>query len=158
MRFPRQAAHHLFLLTGEDSTYLVYLGHHHLSSHCHQNKGNRYRNSDMIFSSFKSVSRIDLLLNQRSGILYPSKLKRKYPNMKRSLKYCKFHKDFNYSTIEFFSLYKEIEFLILSGYLKEFVTNILLVRKSLKKDKGEQIVDSSSDQEPSQGSKKGIFI
>lgn len=65
--------------------------------------------------------------------------------MKRSLKYCKFHKDFNYSITEFLSLYKEIEFLILSGYLKEFVANILLATKSLKKDKGEQIVDSSSD-------------
>ena len=57
-------------------------------------------------------------------MLCPPKLIQKYPNMKRSLEYCEFHKDLGHSIAECFHLREEIESLILSGYLKEFVADM----------------------------------
>lgn len=48
----------------------------------------------------------------------------KYPNMECSMKCCEFHEDFSHSTTKYFSLYEEIEYLILSGYLKEFINDM----------------------------------
>ena len=60
----------------------------------------------------------------------------KYPNMKRNLKYCEFHENFDYSTTECFSLCEEIEDLIFSGYPKEFTAGMREAWKSMKQDKG----------------------
>ena len=81
-----------------------------------------------------------------------------YPNMKRSLKYCEFYKDFVHNTTECFSLGEEIESLILSGYLKEFVVGIREARKSMKQDKGKHVVDNSPEREAPQGPKKGVDV
>lgn len=53
-----------------------------------------------------------------------------YSNVKCSLKYCEFHKDFGHNIAE--SLQEDIEFLILSGYLKEFLADMRQARKSLE--------------------------
>ena len=82
----------------------------------------------------------------------------KYPNMKRSLKYCEFHENFGYSTTECFSLREEIEYLILSGYLKEFVTGMIEAWKSMKQDKGKLVADSSPEREAPLGPKKGVYV
>ena len=63
------------------------------------------------------------------GLIRPPKPIKKYPNMKRSLQYCVFHKDFGHSIAECFTLREEIESLILSGYLKEFVAGMREARK-----------------------------
>ena len=70
---------------------------------------------------------------------------KKYPNMKRSLKYCEFHEDFGHSTAECFTLREEIESLILSGYLKEFVAGMREAQKSAEQDKGKRVADGSPE-------------
>ena len=82
----------------------------------------------------------------------------KYLNMKRSLKYCEFHEDFGHSTAECFQLREEIESLILSGYLKEFVADMREARKFSKQDKGKQVANLNPKVEVPQGSKKGIYV
>ena len=72
---------------------------------------------------------------------------KKYPNMKYSLKYCEFHEDFGHSTAECFTLREEIESLILSGYLKEFVAGMRETRKSAEQDKGKRVADGSPERE-----------
>ncbi|XP_052292006.1 uncharacterized protein LOC127900808 [Citrus sinensis] len=52
-----------------------------------------------------------------------------------SLKYCEFHEDFGHSTAECFHLREEIESLIISGYLKEFVADMREPRKFSEQDK-----------------------
>ena len=73
-----------------------------------------------------------------SGLLRPLKPMKKYPNMKHSLKYCEFHEDFGHSTTECFTLREEIEYLILSGYLKEFIAGMREAQKSVEQDKGKR--------------------
>lgn len=51
---------------------------------------------------------------------------------------------------------KEIETLILIGYLKEFATDIWQARKTMKEDKSKH--DSSSKHEAPQTSKKGFYV
>lgn len=60
---------------------------------------------------------------------------KKYLNMKRSLKYYKFHEDFSHSTAECFSLREEIESFILSRCLEEFVADMQQAKKSTEQDK-----------------------
>ncbi|KAH9681853.1 hypothetical protein KPL71_027115 [Citrus sinensis] len=74
---------------------------------------------------------------RETDILRPPKPIRKYLNLKRSLKYCEFHKDFGHSTAKCFHLREEIKSLILSEYLKEFVVDMCEARKFLEEDKGE---------------------
>ena len=81
-----------------------------------------------------------------------------YPNMKRSLKYYEFYEDFVHNTTKCFSLGEEIESLILSGYLKEFVVGMREARKSMKQDKGKHVVDNSPEREAPQGPKKGVDV
>ncbi|XP_024038303.1 uncharacterized protein LOC112097350 [Citrus clementina] len=78
--------------------------------------------------------------------------------MKRSLKYCEFHEDFGHSTAECFHLRKEIESLILSGYLKEFVADMREARKFSEQDKGKQVANPNPEVEVPQGSKKGVYV
>lgn len=70
-----------------------------------------------------------------TGLLRLLKLMRKYLNMKRSLKYCKFHEDFSYRTAECFSLKEEIESFILNRCLEEFVADMRQANKSTEQDK-----------------------
>ena len=91
-------------------------------------------------------------------MLRPPKSIRKYPNMKRSLKYCQFHEDFGHSTAECFHLREEIESLILSGYLKEFVANMREARKFSEQDKGKHVAKPSPKVEVPQGSKKCVYV
>ncbi|XP_052299748.1 uncharacterized protein LOC127903121 [Citrus sinensis] len=93
-----------------------------------------------------------------SGLLRPPKPMKKYPNMKRSLKYCEFHEDFGHSTAECFTLREEIESLILSGYLKEFVAGMREARKSAEHDKGKRVADGSPEREVPPGHKKGVYV
>ena len=93
-----------------------------------------------------------------TGMLRPPKPIRKYPNMKRSLKYCEFHEDFGHSTAECFHLREEIESLILSGYLKEFVADMREARKFSEQDKGKQVANPHPEAEIPQGSKKGVYV
>ncbi|KAH9681847.1 hypothetical protein KPL71_027115 [Citrus sinensis] len=72
---------------------------------------------------------------RETDILRPPKPIRKYLNLKRSLKYCEFHKDFGHSTAKCFHLREEIKSLILSEYLKEFVVDMCEARKFLEEDK-----------------------
>ena len=83
---------------------------------------------------------------------------KKYPNMKRSLKYCEFHEDFGHSTAECFTLREEIESLILSGYLKEFVAGMREARKFAEQDKGKRVADGSPEREVPPGHKKGVYV
>lgn len=48
----------------------------------------------------------------------------KYPNMKWSMKYWKFHKSFGYSIVECFNLREEIKVLIINKYFKGFVLDM----------------------------------
>ncbi|XP_024043205.1 uncharacterized protein LOC127899388 [Citrus sinensis] len=93
-----------------------------------------------------------------TGMLRPPKPIRKYPNMKRSLKYCEFHEDFGHSTAECFHLREEIESLILSGYLKEFMADMREARKFLEQNKGKQVANPHPEAEIPQGSKKGVYV
>ena len=70
---------------------------------------------------------------------------KKYPNMKCSLKYCEFHKDFGHNTVECFSLREEIESLILNKCLKEFVVGMREAQKAMEQDKGKQVADGSPE-------------
>ena len=83
---------------------------------------------------------------------------KKYPNMKRSLKYCEFHEDFGHSTTECFTLREEIESLILNGYFKEFIAGIREARKSIEQDKGKRVADGSPEREVPPGHKKGMYV
>ena len=78
--------------------------------------------------------------------------------MKRSLKYCEFHEDFGHSTAECFHLREEIESLILSGYLKEFVADMREARKFSEQDKGKQVANPHPEAEIPQGSKKSVYV
>lgn len=91
-----------------------------------------------------------------NGLLFLPQPMCKYSNMKRSLRYCKFHEDFSDNTTDCFSLHEEIEALILSGHLKEFVTEMRQVRKSIEQDKSKQALGTSTECEAPQGSKKGV--
>ncbi|KAH9704316.1 protein STRICTOSIDINE SYNTHASE-LIKE 10 [Citrus sinensis] len=92
------------------------------------------------------------------GLLRPPKPMKKYPNMKYSLKYCEFHEDFGHSTTECFTLREEIESLILSGYLKEFVAGMREARKSAEQDKGKRVADGSPEREVPSGHKKCVYV
>ncbi|KAH9768804.1 Uridine monophosphate kinase [Citrus sinensis] len=83
---------------------------------------------------------------------------KKYPNMKHSLKYCEFHEDFGHSTTECFTLREEIEYLILSGYLKEFVAGMREARKFAEQDKGKQVADGSPERDVPPGHKKCVYV
>lgn len=91
---------------------------------------------------------------RETGILRPPKPIQKYLNLKRSLKYCEFHKDFSHSTAKCFHLREEIESLILSEYLKEFVVDMCEARKFLEEDKGKLIANPNTDVKVPRGSKK----
>ena len=93
-----------------------------------------------------------------NGLLRPPKPMKKYPNMKRNLKYCEFHEDFNHITSKCFSLREEIEYLTLSGYLKKFVVGIREARKSMEQDKSKHIIYNSLKCEAPQGPKKGVYV
>ena len=80
------------------------------------------------------------------GILRPPKPIWKYLNMMCSLKYCEFHEDFSRTT-KCFHLQEEIKLLILSGYLKEFVTDMREARKFSEQDKGKQVANPNSEVE-----------
>lgn len=69
----------------------------------------------------------------------------KYPNMKRSFKYCEFHQDFGHSTANYLCLWDEIESLILSGYIKDFLADMWQARKTVEQDNGKQVADSSTN-------------
>ncbi|KAH9704302.1 protein STRICTOSIDINE SYNTHASE-LIKE 10 [Citrus sinensis] len=92
------------------------------------------------------------------GLLRPPKPMKKYPNMKYSLKYCEFHEDFGHSTTKCFTLREEIESLILSGYLKEFVAGMREARKSAEQDKGKRVADGSPEREVPSGHKKCVYV
>ena len=93
-----------------------------------------------------------------NGLLRPLKPIKKYPNMKRNLKYCKFHEDFSHNTSECFSLCEEIESLILSGYLKEFVVGMRETRKSMEQDKSKHIIDNNPNVRHPKDPRKGYMF
>ncbi|KAH9704341.1 Uridine monophosphate kinase [Citrus sinensis] len=93
-----------------------------------------------------------------SGLLRPPKPMKKYPNMKHSLKYCEFYEDFGHSTTECFTLQEEIESLILSEYLKEFVAGMREAQKSAEQDKGKRVADGSPEREVPSGHKKCGYV
>ena len=78
--------------------------------------------------------------------------------MKRNLKYCEFHDDFGHSTTECFTLWEEIESLILCEYLKEFVAGMREGRKSAEQDKGKRVANGSPEQEVPIGHKKSVYV
>lgn len=82
----------------------------------------------------------------------------KYPNIKRRLKYCEFYENFSHNTTECFNLHENFEYLILSGYLKEFVADIRHTWKSMEQDKNKNVPDTSLEYEAPKGSKKGVYV
>ena len=78
--------------------------------------------------------------------------------MKRSLKYCEFYEDFGHNTAKCFTLREEIESLILSGYLKEFIAGMREARKSTEQDKGKWVADGSPERQVPPGHKKGVYV
>ena len=69
--------------------------------------------------------------------------------MQCSLKYCEFHQDFGHSTAEC---------LILSGYLKEFLTGMRKARKFIEQDKGKRVTNSNPERKVPQGPKKDVYV
>ena len=53
---------------------------------------------------------------------------------------------------------EEIESLILSGYLKEFVAGMREAQKSMEQDKGKRVADGSPEREVPPGHKKGVYV
>lgn len=112
---------------------LIYL---QLPSCYHQNEGNRgIRPKYDSYYLFNQCPNQIFYQIRDTGLLRLPKPMRKYLNMKRNLKYYKFHEDFSHSTAECFSLREEIESFILSRCLEEFVANMRQANKSTEQDK-----------------------